>query len=51
MYDVSDRVIYSILRKFPNRRKKKSYKNFSNELRTENNFEFESAIFLTIEIL
>ena len=27
------------------------YKNFSNELRTENNFEFESAIFLTIEIL
>ena len=31
MYDVSDRVIYSILRKFPNRRKKKSYKNFSNE--------------------
>ena len=31
MYDVSERVIYSILRKFPNRRKKKSYKNFSNE--------------------
>ena len=31
MYDVSDRIIYSILRKFPNRRKKKSYKNFSNE--------------------
>ena len=31
MYDVSDRVIYSILRKFQNRRKKKSYKTFSNE--------------------
>lgn len=31
MYDVSSHVIYSILHKFPNRRKKKSYKNFSNE--------------------
>lgn len=31
MYDVSSAVIYSILHKFPNRRQKKSYKNFSNE--------------------
>ena len=31
MYDVYSHVIYSILHKFPNRRKKKSYKNFSNE--------------------